>query len=87
MGLEGQIERVDDLPLLYGQLKQMSVQGIIDAIVTVHGNWQGLSPGWVITAWLMYILREQNHLREPVQKWVRSHQVTLKRLTGQARAG
>lgn len=84
MGMEVQIERVDDLPLLYGQLKQMNVQTIIDEIVSVHGNWQGLSPGWVITIWLMYILSEQNHLMEPVQKWVRSRQVTLKRLTGQA---
>ena len=84
MGMEVQIERVDDLQLLYGQLKQMNVQTIIDEIVSVHGNWQGLSPGWVITIWLMYILSEQNHLMEPVQKWVRSRQVTLKRLTGQA---
>ncbi len=84
MGMEVQIERVDDLPLLYGQLKRMNVQTIIDEIVSVHGNWQGLSPGWVITIWLMYILSEQNHLMEPVQKWVRNRQVTLKRLTGQA---
>ncbi len=83
MGMEAQIERVDDLPLLFGQLKRMGVQEIIDEVVSAHGNWQGLSPGWVIAFWLMYILSEQNHLMEPVQKWARMHRVTLKLLTGQ----
>lgn len=82
-GLGSQIERVDDLPVVYGLLKQMSVQPLIDRVVSRHGNWQGLSAGWVITIWLMHILSEQNHLMEPVQKWVRMHQETLRRLTGQ----
>jgi transposase len=83
-GVEAQIERVDDLPLLYGMLKQMEIQSIIDQVIIAHGNWQGLSPGWVISIWLMHILSEQNHLMEPVQKWVSHHLVTLQRLSGQA---
>ena len=83
-GVEGQIERVDDLPLLYGMLKQMEIQSIIDQVIMPHGNWQGLSPGWVMSIWLIHILSEQNHLMEPVQKWVSHHLTTLQRLSGQA---
>ena len=82
-GVEGHIERVDDLPVLFGLLKQMGIQGIIDRVIEPHGNWQGLSPGWVVTIWLMHVLSEQNHLMEPVQQWVRRHLVMLRGLTKQ----
>jgi len=82
-GIEGHIERVDDLPVLYGLLKQMGIQGIIDSVIKPHGNWQGLSPGWVIIIWSMYVLSERNHLMEPTQQWVRGHLVTLRGLTKQ----
>src|SRR3712207_6576916 len=80
---EPYIERVDDLPVLFGLLQQMRLQSIIDSVIKPHGNWQGLSRGWVITIWLIHILSEQNHCMEPVQEWVGKHLVTLSRLTGQ----
>jgi len=80
---EPYIERVDDLPLLFGLLQQMRIQAIMDEVIRPHGNWQGLSPGWVMTLWLMHILSEQNHCLEPVQQWVANHLVTLQRLSGQ----
>ncbi len=83
-GVEAQIERVDDLPLLYGMVRQMEIQRVIDEVLSPHGNWQGLSPGWVVSIWLIHILSEQNHLMEPVQKWVSQHLITLQRLSGQA---
>lgn len=82
-GLKTEIERVDDIPLIYGLLERMGIQAIVDKVVCRHGNWQGLSPGWVITIWLIHILSEQSHLMEPVQPWTRSHLTTLRRLTGQ----
>lgn len=80
---EPYIERVDDLPVLFGLLQQMGIQAILDAVIVSHGNWQGLTAGWVITIWLMHILSEQNHCMEPVQEWVAKHVVTLGRLSGQ----
>lgn len=80
---EPYIERVDDLPVLFGLLQQMRIQVIIDKVITPHGNWQGITPGWVITLWLMHILSEQNHCMEPVEDWAEKHLVTLCRLTGQ----
>ena len=86
-GFEADIERGDDLPLLFGILQQMRIQSILDSIILRHGNWQGLSPGWVITIWLMHILSEHHHLMEPVQGWVEEHLQTLQRLTGQSVRG
>ncbi len=80
---EPYIERVDDLPVLFGLLQQTGIQAILDAVIVSHGNWQGLTAGWVITIWLMHILSEQNHCMEPVQEWVAKHVVTLGRLSGQ----
>ncbi len=80
---EAYIERVDDLPLLFGLLNQMRIQEIVDAIIKPHGNWEGLSHGWVITIWLMHILSQQDHRMEPVQEWVKKHVISLCRLTGQ----
>jgi len=77
------IERVDDLPVLFGLLQQMRIQVIIDQVITPHGNWEGVTPGWVVTLWLMHILSEQNHCMEPVEDWAEKHLVTLCRLTGQ----
>ena len=79
---EPYIERVDDLPVIFGLLQQMHIQAILDAVIVPHGNWQGLSHGWVITIWLMHILSEQNHCMEPVQEWVTKHEVTVGRLSG-----
>jgi transposase len=80
---EPYVERVDDLPVLFGLLQQMHIQEILDEVITPHGNWQGLTPGWVITIWLMHILSEQNHCMEPVQEWALTHLITLRRLSEQ----
>lgn len=80
---EGHIERVDSLPVIHGMLKGMGIRGVVDSEIKVHGNWEGLSPGWVVTIWLMHILSEQNHEMEPVQKWVGRHLVMLRGLTKQ----
>lgn len=81
--IEPYIERVDDIPVLFGLLQQMRIQEVLDAVITPHGNWQGLTHGWVITVWLMHILSEQNHCMEPVQEWAAKHLITLRRLSGQ----
>lgn len=86
-GVEAHVERVDDLPVIFGLLQQMHIQVIVDNVITPHGNWQGLSPGWVITIWLVHILSEHHHLMEPVQVWVEKHLHTLRLLTGQAVRG
>ncbi|OQX61309.1 MAG: hypothetical protein B5M51_08205 [Anaerolinea sp. 4484_236] len=52
-------------------------------MIVPHGNWTGLSPGWVITIWLIHILSVHSHRMEHVQEWVAKHLETLEILTRQ----
>jgi len=70
-------ERVDDIPILFGFLKQMGIQDTIDKIVNPHGNHQGLSIGWLTTAWLTYIVSESDHRMVEVETWADKHIQTL----------
>ncbi|MBK7179417.1 MAG: DUF4277 domain-containing protein [Chloroflexi bacterium] len=77
------VERLDDLPLLYGFIEKMGIQSTIDTVIKPHGNWQGLSMGWVVSIWLSHIISVYNHRMDRVQEWVATHQVSLRQLTGQ----
>jgi len=77
------IERLDDLPLLYGFLERMGTQSAIDTVIKPHGNWSGLSMGWVVTIWLIHIVSAYNHRLDRVQNWVGVHLASLRQLTGQ----
>jgi transposase len=81
--IDTQIENVDQLPVVYGLLQKMNVQATIDSTIQPHGNWQGLSMGWVMMVWLMHILSQHTHQMDCVQEWVGKHLVVLRKLTGQ----
>ena len=81
--LDIQVERVDDIPVVYGHLQKMDIQKIVDNIITPHGNWAGLTPGWVSMIWLVHILTQHNHRMDCVQEWVENRLSLLQRLTGQ----
>jgi transposase len=76
-------ERVDDLPVLLAQLERMSVQPLLDKHFPTHGNWVGLSLGWVTVLWLTHILSEANHRLNQVEPWAESRLHTLRGCTGQ----
>ena len=80
---EVQVERLDDIPVIFGHLRKMHIQGVIDEVIETHGNWKGLSPGWLITIWLIHILSEHNHNMDRVQEWVARRLQVLQALTGQ----
>jgi transposase len=77
------VERLDDMPLLYGFIKKMGIQTAVDTVIQGHGNWEGLSMGWVVTIWLIHIASVYNHRMDRVQEWVAKHLVSLSQLTGQ----
>lgn len=81
--IDTQIENVDQLPVIYGLLQKMKVQATIDQVIQPHGNWQGLSIGWVVTIWLMHILTQHTHQMDRVQAWIGKHLIVLQKLTGQ----
>jgi hypothetical protein len=80
---EIQVERLDDTPALFGHLQRARIQESIDKVINPHGNWQGLSPGWVITIWLIHILSEHIHCMDRVRDWVAKRLHILRMLTGQ----
>lgn len=80
---EVQVERLDDIPVIFGHLHKMHIQATLDRVIAPHGNWQGLSPGWVITIWLTHILSEHTHCMDRVQPWVAKRLRALQALTGQ----
>jgi transposase len=77
-------KRVDDIPLLLAQLEKMGVPQRLDGHFPTHGNWIGLSLGWTMTIWLVYILSQADHCLSSIQDWVVQHLETLKATTGLA---
>jgi transposase len=76
-------ERVDDIPLLLAQLERMGVRPLLDEHCPTHGNWVGLSLGWVTVIWLTHILSEANHRLNHVEPWAEQRLHTLRSGTGQ----
>lgn len=77
-------ERVDDIPLLLAMLERMGIQKLLDKHFITHGNWQGISLGWVAVVWLSYILSQGDHRLSHVQSWVENRIETLSISTGTA---
>src|ERR671924_108633 len=77
-------ERVDDIPLLLEQMQRMGLPMLLDHHFPTHGNWTGLSLGWVSTIWLSSILSRGDHRMVHVEPWVAKRLWTLGVTTGQA---
>jgi transposase len=75
-------ERVDDVPLLLGFLIELKLPEILDRHFPPHPLHQGLSNGWLITAWIAYILSRADHRKSPVQAWAQGLQHTLEATIG-----
>src|SRR5688572_23393891 len=76
-------ERIDDIPLLLQQMQQMELPMLIDTHFPAHGNWEGLSLGWVSTIWLSSILSRGDHRLVHVEPWVANRLFTLQTVSGQ----
>ena len=77
-------ERIDDIPLLLEQMQRMGLPTLLDTHFPTHGNWTGLSLGWVSTIWLSSILSRGDHRMVHVEPWVAKRLWTLGVMTGQA---
>ena len=76
-------ERVDDIPLLIGQMYRMGLPHLLNTCFPMHGNFQGLWIGEVSVLWLSHLLSEGDHRLNQVQPWVERRQHTLQRCLGQ----
>jgi transposase len=80
-------ERVDDIPLLLAHGERMGIPALLDQHFPTHGNWGGLSLGWMGLGWLAHILTEGDHRMSRVQAWVEKRPETLSGSMGQEVSG
>src|SRR5215210_9379038 len=73
-------EQINSLPLLLGILEDMGIRHLIDAHVTPHGHWQGISVGTAVTIWLSCLLQERDHRLVLVRDWATARAHTLNTL-------
>ena len=76
-------ERVDDIPLLLEQMPRMGLPTLCNTPCPPHGNWTGLSLGWVSTIWLSSLLSRGDHRLVHVDPWVAQRLYTLGATSGQ----
>lgn len=78
-----QVFRIDDLVLIYEQLKEQRIQEVIDAVIEPHGNRTGLSLGHLISLWMCYLLSESDHRLSSVEEWAEENLLVLSAMSGQ----
>jgi hypothetical protein len=75
--------RVDDMPVLLAHLDRMGLQPLLDEYFPSHGNWVGLSWGWVSVLWWTPMLSAGDHRLHHVAPWAKQRLHTLQACTGQ----
>lgn len=73
-------ERIDDIPLLFGMMRRMSIAEILDTQMPRHHLQKGLSNGNLAVGWLAYILSQADHRKSVVQEWANGIHHTLESL-------
>ena len=81
-GLNITTERLDDIPLLVGQMVHMGLPELLDEHFPPHGNWQGLSLGWLTTFWCAHIISQADHRLNHLQPWASRMLLTLAKCCG-----
>lgn len=76
-------ERVDDRPVLLAHRDRLGVRPRLDESFPTHGNWGGLSLGWVSVLWLTSILSAGDHRLHHVAPWAKPRLHTRRECTGQ----
>src|SRR6266511_3081989 len=71
------------LPLVLAQVERLGVPRLLDEPFPTHGNWVGLSLGWVSVVWLTHILSAADHRLNHVAPWAEQRLHTLRGCTGQ----
>jgi transposase len=80
--IKAHAEVVGDVGVLLGFVKQMNLPELLDQHIKRHHLEQGLSLGWVISIWLVYIVSQGDHRKVTVEDWVREKHEILELLTG-----
>src|SRR3954462_14223538 len=77
------VEVVADLPVLWATLQRLDLPATLDRRFPTPINWKGpLTPGEVLSVWLLFLLSQGDHCLNHVEPWAAQHQGTLSALLG-----
>src|SRR5437763_4771976 len=77
------VEVVGDLPVLWATFGRLDLAATLDRHFPAPPHWKGpLTPGEVLTVWLLFLVSQGDHCLSHVQPWVAHHQGTLSALLG-----
>lgn len=76
--------RVDDIPLLLGLVRQMKIAELYTEEIGDYKTHTGLSGGWMLTLWLVYLISQSDGTKYKVEAWVEQQHALLTQLTGQS---
>src|SRR4051795_4470486 len=77
------VEVVADLPVLWATLERLDLPATLDRHFPAPPHWKGpLTPGEVLSVWLLFLVSQGDHCLNHVQPWVAQHQGTLSALLG-----
>ena len=77
-----QVERVDEIPVIFHILIKMRIMERIDRFWPAHGNWKGLSYSQLAVLFITYMIHSLNHRLSGMEAWVAKRQHLLEQLTG-----
>jgi hypothetical protein len=75
-------ERVDNIPVLLAQRAHLGLQPLLDEHFPTHGNWVGLSLGWVSVLWLPHMLSAGDHRLNHLAPWPTNGSTRCRRTRG-----
>jgi hypothetical protein len=65
------VEVVADLPVLWATLQRLDLPATLDRLFPPPRLWKGpLTPGEVLSVWLLFVLSEGDHCLNHVEPWV-----------------
>jgi transposase len=77
------VESVADLPVLWATFERLDLPATLDRHFPAPLHWKGpLTPGEVLSVWLLFLVSQGDHCLNHVQPWVAQHQGTLSALLG-----
>jgi transposase len=77
------VERVDDIPVLLGTLRQLKVAEILDSHYPIGHRWQGeLTFGEVACVWITFIVSQGDHRLYQLEPWAQANLETLQACLG-----
>lgn len=77
------VEVVGDLPILWATLRRLELPATLDRHFPAPPHWKGpLTPGEVLSLWLLFLVSQGDHCLEHVSAWAEQHHGTLSALLG-----